>query len=248
MTSPIIDNSTTTEITITANILVDDFISFWLKTSTEIGCDEFYFLIDDIEMCVYSGELDWQEITFPVAAGTHTFTWKYHKDFIFSSGEDRVFIDNISLPPYAIENTNIRFEEIEIPDWLSIEDQYNGTAILTGMAPMELGTASGEILAKQNNQISNHQFNIEIGIVTISQNDMNPFEVYPNPFTENLKISTGTKNGFTLIINDLEGKLVYLHTFPEGKTSVNLEQLPKGTYIAKVISEGKTTKRTIIKN
>jgi len=246
--SPIIENSTTTELIVSANILTDDNVSFWLKTSTEEDCDEFSFLVDDVEMCIYSGELDWQQVSFPVTSGSHTFTWKYHKDFIFGSGDDRIYIDNISLPPCENEKTNIRFEEVDLPEWLTIEDQYNGMAVLTGVAPMELGIVNGEIAAKQNNQTSNHQFNIEIGTVSISQKNMKPFEVYPNPFTEDLKISTGTEIGFTLIINDLEGKLVYLHTFPDGNTSVNLGQLPKGTYIVKVISGGKTTKRTIIKN
>ncbi|HAC91343.1 MAG TPA: hypothetical protein DCF63_12055, partial [Planctomycetaceae bacterium] len=40
-------------------------------------------------------------MSFPVSAGTHTFTWRYSKDFIRSSGLDTAFIDNIVFPAVA---------------------------------------------------------------------------------------------------------------------------------------------------
>jgi len=71
--------------------------------------------------------------------------------------------------------------------------------------------------------------------------------VYPNPCKESINIKTGSEHGFTLVITDLLGKLVYLQTFPDKQSTVNLSQIPNGTYIFKVNSQGKTIERKIIK-
>lgn len=76
---------------------------------------------------------------------------------------------------------------------------------------------------------------------------MGQIEVYPNPFKENIHVKTGGQHGFTLVINDLEGKLIYLQTFPSRQSTIKLDQIPSGTYIFKVNSRGKTVERKIIK-
>jgi hypothetical protein len=247
-TSPPIDNSENTELMVTLNALVADSVSFRFKVSSEEGCDKFVFKIDEEEICVYSGEIDWQFIAFPLSEGTHTLTWRYQKDFIFSSGDDRVYLDDISLPPFENTKTNIRITGNQLPGWLTIDDQHNGSAILTGIAPGTTGIETVEIMATQNDESNSQQFNIEIGTVNIKTNDMEQVEVSPNPFSESVMINTGGNKSFTLVINDLQGKMIYLHTFPEGQSIVNLKSIPRGTYLFKIISNGKTTKRTIIKN
>ncbi|HNY03521.1 MAG TPA: T9SS type A sorting domain-containing protein, partial [Bacteroidales bacterium] len=78
---------------------VDDSISFYLRTSTEDGCDFLLFDIDSVRQGQWSGEIPWTRVAFPVNAGQHAFAWIYHKDLSFYSGEDRVMTDFIVFPP-----------------------------------------------------------------------------------------------------------------------------------------------------
>jgi hypothetical protein len=245
--SPEIGNSEQTEISVSANIAVDDEISFDVKVSSEEDADEFVFEMDGAEMVVLSGELGWQRISFPVPAGQHTFKWIYRKDFIFVSGEDKVWLDNISLPPFQNQNTNIRMASGTIPDWLLLEDHFDGTATLSGMAPEYWQAHWMVIEASQMQQISQQQFNLDVGFVNISSLTMTQFDVYPNPFTSEISIDTGNDEGFTLVVNDLYGKLIFLHTYPGGESTIDLNNLPAGTYVFKVISKGKTLERKIVK-
>ena len=242
-----IDNSQQTEMSVTADILIEDSVSFSYNVSSEAGCDEFSFRIDGEQLCIFSGETGWQKVTFPVSAGTHTFTWQYEKDFIFSSGEDRVLIDDVSLPPYLNERCDIRIEPTELPSWLSLEDQYTGQAILAGTAQAATGFDDVDIQVLQNDLTNHQQFTIETGTVNIFNNDMKEIDVSPNPFSESVTIDAGRDEGFTLVVSNMKGKVIYLRTFPENKSNVNLHDLPPGVYIFKIIAGGNSFERKIIK-
>ncbi len=82
---------------------VDDSISFDYKVSSENGYDYFYFMIDEEELLNVSGLEDWQRAAFPVPAGTHTFKFRYVKDYSQSRGSDCAFIDNVSFPYTGVE-------------------------------------------------------------------------------------------------------------------------------------------------
>lgn len=89
----------TSSLSITLLSTLDDSISFYQKVSSEGGYDKFFFLIDGSEMFSQSGtDNDWERVAFPVSAGTHTFTFRYAKDYSVSRGSDCAFIDNIRFP------------------------------------------------------------------------------------------------------------------------------------------------------
>lgn len=73
-------------------------LSFWVKVSSESGCDSLRFYIDDEEIREWSGELDWQEVSFPIKAGRHTFRWTYSKDSSVSESDDTAWVDEIMFP------------------------------------------------------------------------------------------------------------------------------------------------------
>ena len=83
------------EIEVVVNLLVDSRISFYERISSESPWDCGSFYIDDVKMGEYSGESDWQEVSFDVAEGPHVFRWSYVKDASFDVGEDCFYIDNI---------------------------------------------------------------------------------------------------------------------------------------------------------
>lgn len=72
--------------------------SFWRKTSTEAYYDVFYFKMDGNTLDQASGITDWEFVTVPVSAGTHTFSFSYQKDGSQKDGDDCVWVDDILLP------------------------------------------------------------------------------------------------------------------------------------------------------
>jgi internalin A len=93
-----IGDNESTSLILRANVTAGR-ISFWRKVSSEPKFDVYRFSIDGKVQEVVSGEQGWQEISFPVSAGSHTFTWEYTKDSGSSRGADTVYIDDVSIPP-----------------------------------------------------------------------------------------------------------------------------------------------------
>ncbi len=75
----------------------DGEIRFWFRTSTETCCDDLFFRVDREELGSWAGTEGWTEAVFPLTAGTHDFEWSYEKDFSVSTGDDRVWIDDIVI-------------------------------------------------------------------------------------------------------------------------------------------------------
>ena len=98
MKSGAISHSQQTELSLTYEAGANDSIAFYYKVSSESGWDKFYFYIDNTEMGVWSGTVDWTRAQYPVTTGTHTFKWKYQKDSSVSSGSDCAWIDFVILP------------------------------------------------------------------------------------------------------------------------------------------------------
>ena len=98
MQSAATPNQRHSDLTLVHEATATDSITFYYKTSSEEDCDQLHFYIDDEEVGCWSGIKGWKRAAFPVSEGTHTYKWSYAKDFVQSSGEDRVWIDFVTLP------------------------------------------------------------------------------------------------------------------------------------------------------
>jgi hypothetical protein len=74
-------------------------ISFWRKVSSQSEKDVLKFRIGETVQSSWSGELDWEKVSFPIQAGEQTFSWIYSKDSWDSRGQDTAWIDDITFPP-----------------------------------------------------------------------------------------------------------------------------------------------------
>ena len=89
-------------------------ITFYRKVSSEGGCDYLKFYIDGEEKSKWSGTTDWEQVSFPVRAGTRIFDWTYSKDGSISSHWDTAWVDDIVFPIGA--DTIPTGEVIELAD------------------------------------------------------------------------------------------------------------------------------------
>lgn len=74
-------------------------ISFWWKVSSENSGpglkDTMQFLVDGVERAAAAGEIDWEQKSFSVSTGSHTFRWRYSKNGFGSVGLDRAWLDQV---------------------------------------------------------------------------------------------------------------------------------------------------------
>jgi alpha-tubulin suppressor-like RCC1 family protein len=73
-------------------------VSFWWKISSETGFDTLEFRINGILQASISGEVDWQQRTFPITS-SNTLQFRYSKDANSSLGQDAAWVDQVLLLP-----------------------------------------------------------------------------------------------------------------------------------------------------
>ena len=122
-----IGNNQTSEISVEYNVLNQGYIKFFAKASSEQDnsgtiYDYLSFYIDNEQMVVISGESDWDEYSFMVTPGLHTFRWVYEKDNAGSSGQDCAWLDNIIFPTGSIPPLNIDFGDLNEDDNINVLD------------------------------------------------------------------------------------------------------------------------------
>ncbi|MBR5784219.1 MAG: T9SS type A sorting domain-containing protein, partial [Bacteroidales bacterium] len=85
-------------LTLCVTTLVDDSLSFYVKTSTEANYDILSFWIDGEKVSNWSGRMDWKQYKTMLHKGNHTLMWIYEKDDETNSGDDAAWIDDLTLP------------------------------------------------------------------------------------------------------------------------------------------------------
>ena len=90
-----IGSNQSAEILIDMDYVADGNLYFWYKISSEGNYDFFKFYIDGVEKIRISGLSIWNEGSFPISAGSHTFKWRYDKDISGDTGNDCAYIDKI---------------------------------------------------------------------------------------------------------------------------------------------------------
>jgi hypothetical protein len=115
-------------INVTVNVATAGEISFYYRVACEYSPSQTYFydglifFIDDVEAGRYQPEPDgsspWTYASYPVTAGTHTFTWVYVKDSSDGSTslpEDCAWVDYIVFPTLSLINGTIAGQVTLLP-------------------------------------------------------------------------------------------------------------------------------------
>lgn len=83
LVSGVIEDSSTTALT-WSGVVDPGYMTFYWRTSSEATYDTLDFYIDGVQKASWSGINPWSFYSEAVTSGSHTFTWEYNKDFIFS--------------------------------------------------------------------------------------------------------------------------------------------------------------------
>jgi len=162
--------SSSSAISATVEFVSDGTVSFdalCMGEGTSTAWDKCIFEIDGEQQFAYGAWITgWNNYSFPVAAGTHTFTWKYTKDSSVNPDGDFMAVDNITFDGvaggggssvstmseilwsniiekdmYSTVVANIALNNAQSPEGavvtLSGEDVYTATADETGIVVFE---------------------------------------------------------------------------------------------------------------
>ncbi|MCB9595862.1 MAG: hypothetical protein H6719_24285 [Sandaracinaceae bacterium] len=94
-----IGSSATSTMTASFSFGVAVEVSFWLYTSTESGYDYLRVFVDGVQQNQWSGTTAWTRSSVVLAPGAHAVEWRYVKDGSSTSGDDRVWIDDVTVAP-----------------------------------------------------------------------------------------------------------------------------------------------------
>jgi hypothetical protein len=72
-------------------------LSFLCKVSSQPDADFLSFSVNGTNRLVLSGEVDWEQHSFYLAAGQVNLSWSYSKDASGSAGEDAAWLDEVSF-------------------------------------------------------------------------------------------------------------------------------------------------------
>jgi len=95
--SGVITHSQISSLTLAVDYAIAGTVAFTHEESSESSFDYLQFYVDGAQQQQWSGINAAQMASYPVAAGTHTFEWRYSKDGSVNSGSDRVWVDDIAL-------------------------------------------------------------------------------------------------------------------------------------------------------
>ena len=97
-----IADSQHSDLFVTLTTVGNDSIHFARKVSSEETYDFLRFYVDNVLQDEWSGEEDWNTVSYAVNEGYHTLLWSYEKDYSMSSGDDCGWIDNIIFPATTV--------------------------------------------------------------------------------------------------------------------------------------------------
>jgi hypothetical protein len=121
--------------------------SFWWKVSSEQDFDFLEFRINGVVQASISGEVDWQQVSIPVTAGTNVLQWRYSKDVSYDAGQDAGWVDQFAFAPSGptitvqpvsqVVNmgTNVTFTVAALGSNLRYQWWHNGTLLANYPVP-----------------------------------------------------------------------------------------------------------------
>jgi hypothetical protein len=149
--SGVIPNETESLLKLNVNVPVPDTVKFNIKVSSEVDYDFLYFRLNGTQMFRTSGETGWTEKKYVLKEGFNLLEWYYKKDQSVSSGSDCAWLDNITFPVTAFNNSDLKTGKIVTP---LIGKSYNQEPITAEIINLGMDTVKSFYMAYNINSIN----------------------------------------------------------------------------------------------
>jgi hypothetical protein len=232
--SGVIGDNQATQLALTMEVTAPGTISFFRKVSSESGYDFLEFFIDNTLADRWSGSESWQQVSYVVLPGNHTFTWSYSKDVYSASGSDCGWIDRIVFPPHRIPGseyigtvsdcstgqplgfTMLTFTNLETGEIQSVQTEPTGSysAVLSVGNVQIIAELEGfEILCDTVVVYSGETVPYDLclnGAIGMAGDPLAECRIYPNPFSSQLHFMVPHQDNknILLVISNINGKLI----------------------------------------
>jgi len=160
---------------------------------------------------------------------------------VTTGSENSVYTYNVTTAINGSETLAITSDEL--PTWLTLTDNGNGTAVITG-TPTTMGVYHVSLKAAGTYFSATQAYDIDI---TVGVNDVaaNNFVVYPNPASQYIQILNIDKA--TIEIFDITGQLVKVQESVFSTDKIDVSEMNNGIYmIVLTNNQGKASKRLVI--
>lgn len=132
----------------------------------------------------------------------------------------------------------------ELPSWLTLTDNGDNTATLTGQ-PVDLNSYGIEIIALGEYYTDEQAFTLDV-IVGIPDKSENKIDLYPNPATNYVFING--MNGAEISIMDISGRVVKNTTIHSDNERIDVSDLQNGIYMIHALLENNISVEKLIVN
>lgn len=174
-----------------------------------------------------SGESENSEITFTYQFTNHTP--EFTSEAITASAEGELYEYHITATDSDNDLLSITSENL--PQWLTLTDNGDGTALLSG-TPDQTGSADVKLIVNDGELTATQNFTIDIA-VGIDDIMMNNISIYPNPAKDNLIVKNA--NQTTLLMINAQGKIVYRTKVFNEQHIIPMDDFNPGLYLIKLM-------------
>lgn len=211
-----------------------------------------------------------------VAAGGNTYLWSdnsttdsitvspastttysvvvYSTDFCTDTATVTVTVNQLPVVSLALSQTTICLDDaaLNITGGSPAGGSYSGTAVNNGVFdPAVAGAGTSAITytyTDANGCTNTASQNITVSACTgVAEADQSGFAIMPNPAASFINLNW-TENVNTVVIVDIRGREVFTQNVSNRNTlTVDLQQLPAGTYSVRFIGSESTSQRTFVK-
>jgi vibriolysin len=136
-----ITHSQSTTIETSVTVASTQAVKFYWRVSSEANYDYLRFYIDGVEKTKIAGTVAWTQVSYNIAAGTHTLKWSYTKDVSVNTGSDCGWVDKLEITApaadpiaEAVDYTGLTFTLSGNANWFSqtVTTYYGGDAAQSG--------------------------------------------------------------------------------------------------------------------
>lgn len=241
-------------------------VSFFHKVSSENGYDFLKFYIDNQIQGSWSGETSWEQATYSLSAGWHTFKWEYIKDDSETDGSDCAWVDFVEYPVAESSGFTVTFNvldganpvqdaQVSLSGYGTINTNESGIAQFANVpATPDPGldytveatgyqSISGKIIIEGDETVP-----INLQATDTQEISLPMIKIYPNPTTESfvLDFSESLKEGKVQVFNT-KGELIAEKDTSKGFVNINLTTFEAGIYFVKLIIDNEVFTKKIIK-
>ncbi len=129
-------------------------------------------------------------------------------------------------------NLDLTISATQLPDWLSLTDNGDGTASISGIAPEDVGTYNVVLVADNGNHTGTQSFTISVILNSVEDFGYGKISAYPNPASGFIFIENSSGAFYEIV--DISGRIFNEGLINSNSEQINVSELNIGTFFIRL--------------